>query len=427
MKEESYANSNIIYVRDCAQNFQLLKQDRNDKSNRPHLPLEIQQPKYHNTSSAKGSVYCINKSYNRDEYYFSRLRACKVSVEQSVAMIPRRSTISSSSRKDIPSSKLFLHSTAKMIQQQQRSLWVVFLFIFITNTIHPFAQGENDGCRMEMWVFEKTEQCEGGVAPTAKGYIYADGKCRTVETTTPVGSDSYHLLPGSYSAVCTSEGKIRIDQSGCVRSDCSALTPGVAICERDFGYAAALFSRLSPPEFKLQDPADATVQGFYSCSRLIATSITVTFTVFGDCSTCTVDDIDEVSTPAITVLSSAPTADPTNLPTKDASTLTPVSDPTPNPTRKAAVLPAPKGDTAARPINEETISKPNKAVPNDVTESPTSLVTLVETKKPTTLAPTSPPKTQPIPDDPFSLTISVSEMDGLRGFCERLLSEKEPL
>jgi hypothetical protein len=77
-------------------------------------------------------------------------------------------------------------------------------------------------CQMSIWVFDSYDNCYAQQAPNTDGVIYADGQCHTVQTDSSTGSSNYALLPGTYRAECTSGGKIRFLDSGCLDSQCTA-------------------------------------------------------------------------------------------------------------------------------------------------------------------------------------------------------------
>lgn len=246
---------------------------------------------------------------------------------------------------------------------------------------------------MEVWVWDTQTRCQNRQTPNAIGTVIADGKCRTVQTSTPTSSSNYRFLPGTYQAVCTSNGKdIRFDSSGCKDSQCSSLTVGADVCDRDTASESSLFSRLSPPEYEVKDPNSLSDPAFFSCSRVVGDGITVTFTVFGDCSACIsggsgTDDgpLPSPTQPPMTKPLSPPTDIPSTRRPVYPYTQKPVRPDTPNPSRD----PTPKPATP-KPTPKPTINPTNRPVVAPVEHKPTQQ----PIKKPS-LLPTQQPMKRP--------------------------------
>lgn len=228
---------------------------------------------------------------------------------------------------------------------------------------------------MTIWVFDNQERCHTINPPNAVGTIYADGECRTVETTTPTNSPDFALFPGTYRAVCTATGLIRFRESGCIEPSCSTTSfEDDAVCSRDTSKIAALYSRLEPPEYIVQEVEEASSSGLYTCLRLLGTGINVTFVVFGDCSNpgCALSDGEP--TPPTVLVPTSPPPPPTNPPE-------PTDPPAPPPTDP------PVPEPTVMPVPEPTTEEPTPSPTNEPTDAP------VET--PTTDAPTADPSKAP--------------------------------
>ena len=105
---------------------------------------------------------------------------------------------------------------------------------------------------MSLWVFDTLDRCNTINPPNAVGTIYADGQCRTIETSAT--DTDYDLFPGNYKAYCTADGLIRFHESGCIEDTCSSTSfADDAVCTRDSSKIAALYSRLDPPEYVVRN------------------------------------------------------------------------------------------------------------------------------------------------------------------------------
>lgn len=251
-----------------------------------------------------------------------------------------------------------------------------------------------------MWVFDSLDRCDSIDPPNAIGTIYADGACRAiegVERSSPV----YNLFPGYYTAVCTNEGKLLIENSGCVSDTCTSGTFGV--CEANTSAPGHLFSRFAAPEYDVQSPTDADSAGFYTCYRLQGSDsnpVSVTFVIFGDC-----------SQPSCRIHAAPVAATPITAPSPWAGNPWPVLAPfAPPPTAPFTLFPAPTLPPAPTPYPTQ---RPTRS---PVTE-PTTLEPTTEFP---TFAPTAVPTvTQaPIPDviltelEEISVGLRLSEMVG---------------
>lgn len=148
---------------------------------------------------------------------------------------------------------------------------------------------ESQNCPMKIWVYDSLERCDSVNPPNAVGTLYADGVCRTIQTDALPNSKDYNMFPGNYRATCTETGQIRFSDSGCLSDTCTVPVGGNGVCLRDFDIAGALFSRLSPPEYAVQQERNAGTGGFFTCFKLDGSEdnpVTVTFVIFGDCSKC---------------------------------------------------------------------------------------------------------------------------------------------
>ena len=243
------------------------------------------------------------------------------------------------------------------------------LLSVVLQQVHP-TLAQPPPCDMSIWVFETFAQCDNpSNPPSAVGTIYADNQCRTIDTEASPTSAAYALFPGTYRAECTGDGKIRLAESGCIDSTCSA-TAAEDVCDRDNSTVASLYSRLEPPIFSLQSPELATPGALYTCLRLLGSGVNVTFVVFGDCSEpgCSVDG----------VLNPVPAPPPTDPPTMEAPVESPITDPpTDEPTFNPTPAPA---ETPTTPL----------AVPTRTPVEPTS--------EPTASTPTSPDNGNAISD-----------------------------
>jgi hypothetical protein len=267
-----------------------------------------------------------------------------------------------------------------MMTMRRRSvLYSALLF----HLIIAVCYGQN--CPMQIWVYDTLERCDNVDPPNAVGTVYADGGCHTIETDEPVGTTDYALFPGSYKASCTSEGKIRFTDSGCMSDTCAVPGGSDGICLRDFQLTGALFSRLDPPEYVVQQEKNADAGGFFTCFKLIGSvdnPVTVTFVIFGNCGTCdpsapATPSIPAVPTPAPLVptapfaLPSAPFAWGTRRPsvapvrqpvsgkpTTKAPTVAPTATPTDTPTFAPVIA----GEPTRPPVTPAPVtSAPSKA------------------------------------------------------------------
>jgi hypothetical protein len=324
----------------------------------------------------------------------------------------------------------------------------LILFFFLLPLLVTYSQN----CPLQIWVYDALEKCENVNPPNAVGTLYADGTCRTMETTTAaaaaiVGTTDYGLLPGTYKATCTKEGKIRFSDSGCLTETCAVPAGGSGsnsdgiICQRDFQFAGALFSRFDPPEYIVQDEENANANGFFTCSKLAGSDdnpVTVTFAIFGNCSSTCVEPPVVVmpaaaTAPSISAVVPSPAAAPLAVPTAPFFIIpsappfthndTPVSRPVfapprnePVPVPVSAPVPIFPGVPVPAPVPAPT-SIPQGHLPVPITVPvpvPTNLRTLppvpvpVLYTTPRTLPPTGTkmPTTAPSQDSVVELTIS---------------------
>jgi hypothetical protein len=239
-------------------------------------------------------------------------------------------------------------------------------------------------CPMEMWVFDTIIRCNNNTLPNALGTIYADGDCHSTELKDAETADYMDLFPGNYRAVCTSEGKIRFLDSGCVSETCTSRNSShsdASTCDRNADTTSSLYSRLGVPEYIVQDTTKASVGGYYTCLRLQdwEEGATVTFVLFGDCSQsdCRRDGWTEgAESPAgETSNSPAPTrapaaaSTPAQPLTTALPTITPIDDPTGAPAEgpsTATTTESPIGSlsTHAEPPPSETVTPRPASRPN---------------------------------------------------------------
>jgi hypothetical protein len=167
-----------------------------------------------------------------------------------------------------------------------------------------------NNCQMSIWVFDSYNNCVAQQAPNSNAVIYADGQCHTVETDTSINTSNYALLPGTYSAECTSAGKIHFVESSCTDSTCASSSSS-SQCDFVNTTVASLYARWGT--FAVQSPADSTSGGLYTCGEVTgAEGTAVTIVIFGDCSApgCIATGTPSAPTHAPVVLTPPPTAAP---------------------------------------------------------------------------------------------------------------------
>jgi len=268
---------------------------------------------------------------------------------------------------------------------------------------------------MSIWVFDTLDRCNTINPPNAVGTIYADGECQTIETSMSTDSPDYALFPGTYRAFCTTQGLIRFHESGCIEPTCSTTSfEDNAVCSRDNSKISALYSRLDPPEYIVQEVDDASTGGLYTCLRLLGSGINVTFVVFGDCSDsgCATYDGGAPTAPVPTNPPVVQLPSPTDPPEPtDPPAPPPTDKPVPEPTDKPVAQPTTKKPTRSpvtAPTTEEPTVEPTNAPVETPTASPSTGPTFAPiaegapTRLPTTETPTGAP-TSPapiVPDKP---------------------------
>ncbi|GKY90281.1 hypothetical protein MPSEU_000002200 [Mayamaea pseudoterrestris] len=230
----------------------------------------------------------------------------------------------------------------------------------------PTLSNAQSSCPLEMHVFADSANCNVQTTADAVGTLYPDDTCRSTEL---VSGDSPELLPGNYRASCSSDGRVQIYESGCTSSTCAA-TNGGSVCERQLDYAS-LYSRLSPPLYKLQSQNAS----FVSCFALSSSDETyqVVFFIYGDCTPCisatpspaTADTNQPTAvfvTPSFPSTSTGPTVRPT---------LRPTEKPTPAPTTFEPTVPG--IDQGNPPFSKPTTKSPSPAASggSDPTFEPT--------------------------------------------------------
>ena len=192
---------------------------------------------------------------------------------------------------------------------------------------------DSSNCAMDIWIFSSFDSCQASDAPVANGKLYADGQCHAIETDLDPSDPSYSSFPGNYRVQCIDTNKVRFYDSACLDETCSStslVTSGTAVCDRDNTSPASLYSRLEPPEYAVQDPANANVGAFYTCLKLDGSDVSVTFVVFGDCtqSGCVITPTTPTTTtttaptPAIVVAPTPTTTTTTNVPLSTPAPLT---------------------------------------------------------------------------------------------------------
>ena len=290
-------------------------------------------------------------------------------------------------------------------------------------------------CPLTMWVFQDYDSCiNNPSSPLSEATIYADDTCRTVDT-----SSNADLFPGTYIAVCLSDGSVQFTMSGCTTADCSS-TSGDSICDQSFTSISPFYSYIDEETnqqytFGVQDPADQESDFF--CTRLSGYSggdtFTVGFAIFGDCTssecqgggpapspvgtpppssspTITTDPPSVApDPPSVAPVTEQPTLNPTETEVTDAPTESPSSPP-------PTVAPFPGSTSSPTTAPVETTNTPSESPETtfEPTESPvTTLEPSVTTSKPSS--------SSLITDRVRSLSIVLTEMSGrLEDGAERL-------
>jgi hypothetical protein len=118
--------------------------------------------------------------------------------------------------------------------------------------------------------------------------LIADGQCRSVLDSASVSpttnEDAYNLLPGNYRAECINSNAVRFIESGCIADQCNStsLLTG-AKCDQNNSIAASFYSLLTEPEYIVHSSRDES----YTCIQAFGDNVTVTFVIFGECSSPT--------------------------------------------------------------------------------------------------------------------------------------------
>jgi hypothetical protein len=195
-------------------------------------------------------------------------------------------------------------------------------------------------CAMEILVFDSLTPCTQDLTSAlGSALLVADGQCRTVQTLTDPSNPYYTLFPGNYRAECVNSSVVHILESGCISDQCNStsLVSG-ATCDRNNSIAASLYSRIPDPEF----PTFPSRDGSYRCTQAQGSNVTVSFVIFGDCSspTCLVTNAP-VATPAPNTLPPITLSPSTPAPVNRAPiVVTPPSfDGTPPPTARPIASP----------------------------------------------------------------------------------------
>ena len=228
---------------------------------------------------------------------------------------------------------------------------------------------DNNNCPLEMHVFADSGDCNAQNTADAVGTIIPDNTCRSTQVESGSATE---LLPGNYRAQCTSDGRVAIYESGCLDSSCSSSNnngnSNSSICDRQLD-EASLYSRLSPPIFRIQSPDT----GFVSCFVLKSANeqYQVVFYIYGDCEPCASTSSVNVTNSTSPSVSSSSTPRPTPRPT-----LRPTVAVTLEPTGAGIVIGVPNITNATTP-----------------TVSPTWEPTMVDSPQPT--APTATTTTAP--------------------------------
>lgn len=179
------------------------------------------------------------------------------------------------------------------------------------------AGGAQSSCPLTIHVFDTEAGCEEDSSPTSIGLINADGQCNVAEA---LAGTSDSLLPGTYRAECVTSEYVSIWQSGCSNSDCSA-SGDSDTCDREFTIPS-LYSRLSPPQYSVQDENAATKRCFNLSSS--DGSMSIVFYILGDCGQCLEGGNGETAEPTQGSDLQPGTVDavPTQAPTQPSDTST---------------------------------------------------------------------------------------------------------
>jgi hypothetical protein len=175
------------------------------------------------------------------------------------------------------------------------SVWLRMALLWAVTAPKDFVLAQNP-CAMEILVFDSLTPCTQDLTSAlGTALLVADGQCRTVQTNTDPSDPYYTLFPGNYRAECVNSTVVRIQESGCISDQCNSTSlVSDASCDRNNSIAASLYSRVSVPEFVTFPSRD----GSYRCTQAEGSNVSVSFVIFGDCSspTCFVTNAP-VSTP----------------------------------------------------------------------------------------------------------------------------------
>jgi hypothetical protein len=250
------------------------------------------------------------------------------------------------------------------------------LLLYNMKIVYAQVDGENP-CQMEIFVYYDLSTClQRPTESDSTGILIADGQCRTAITTTSTSDPAYTLLPGNYRAQCINSTAVMFIESGCISNQCNATSLlSSATCDRNNSIASSLYSRLAVPEYLTYPSLDMS----YTCIEASGSNVTVSFAIFGNCSspTCV------IPTPAPIQFS---TLSPTTIPPTTTTTVQPivVSSPTTPPT---VTTNQPNENPSAQPVSSpSTITTPTTPTrPTATTTTPQEQPTQPKPSGPTTV------------------------------------------